>query len=367
MKLNLKYIFIALFFGMSLSGMFGLVLTSCERWYQFEGSPDGWLSYWGGILGSSIGVFGSLFILREQMKVEKVDNTFFNLLTIHNEILNSIRVLENSKKNIFYIILLLMERESTDLNRKNIKKKKAELFLKNKEHFIEYISLIQKDISELILNLNGDLNQSDNCRELQKVEALLSFQFLKFKNEMEQNDIDSSLNTLETISNFIFQAEEVAKLSDIDRENFDQFKRLYIETCCIHYIEMTKGQKKEIVEKVLKDYYEDIGNYFRIFHRIIKFVNENVQDDKIKKDYIGFLRAMINEKEMLVIFYNAVYSDRGEGLHDQLKLTNFYGDTKDLPDEDEQNAQHFDKGSLLWEQDDIKIMRGFGFHSKTKK
>lgn len=72
------------------------------------GSDDGWLGFWGGYLGAIIGVVGAYLILqmqvqketeaREREKVEadkvrhdeKVDNTFFNLLALHNEQQNNL-------------------------------------------------------------------------------------------------------------------------------------------------------------------------------------------------------------------------------------------------------------------------------------
>ena len=57
-----------------------------------KGSDDGWLGFWGGYLGAIIGIAGAIFVVQIQLKedregreVEKVDNTFFNLLTLHND------------------------------------------------------------------------------------------------------------------------------------------------------------------------------------------------------------------------------------------------------------------------------------------
>ena len=62
-----------------------------------KGSDDGWLGFWGGYLGAIIGIAGAIFVVQIQLKedregreVEKVDNTFFNLLTLHNDQKNTL-------------------------------------------------------------------------------------------------------------------------------------------------------------------------------------------------------------------------------------------------------------------------------------
>lgn len=66
-----------------------------------KGSDDGLLGFWGGYLGSIIGVVGAILVLliqlneeKESREVEKVDNTFFNLLSLHNE---KIKTLNDNK------------------------------------------------------------------------------------------------------------------------------------------------------------------------------------------------------------------------------------------------------------------------------
>ncbi|HAQ2135408.1 TPA: hypothetical protein IXI12_002758, partial [Enterococcus faecium] len=84
----------------------------------------------------------------------------------------------------------------------------------------------------------------------------------------------------------------------------------------------------------------------RLFHRIIKYINDNVKDVETKNNYLGFLRSTINQEEMFVIFYNAAYTNKGNGLLKELQKTTFFGDTKDL-----EVNQHFDTEDLFWEED----------------
>lgn len=59
---------------------------------------------------------------------------------------------------------------------------------------------------------------------------------------------------------------------------------------------------------------------------------------------------------MLVIFYNAYYIKRGEGLGKQLSKTTFFGKPGELG-EVEGFVQHFNRKKLLWSEDDLAIMR----------
>ena len=61
---------------------------------------------------------------------------------------------------------------------------------------------------------------------------------------------------------------------------------------------------------------------------------------------------------MLVIFYNAVYTERGSGLLNEISKTTFFGESQELLEDG--TIQHFNSSSLLWTFDDLKIMREFG-------
>lgn len=64
-----RYLFIIL--SMVFMFSFGAILLSIPRVWNFEGSPDGWLGYWGGIIGAFFGVVGAYFVMSEQLKREE--------------------------------------------------------------------------------------------------------------------------------------------------------------------------------------------------------------------------------------------------------------------------------------------------------
>ena len=107
-----------------------------------NGSDDGWLGFWGGYLGSIIGVAGAIFVVQIQLneenksrEAEKVDNTFFNLLSLHNEQKNAL-----TKKSIFENIYLNFTKEL----KKQLLEEGLNLFYSQDDLIIEILSDVTK-------------------------------------------------------------------------------------------------------------------------------------------------------------------------------------------------------------------------------
>ncbi|EOS7786644.1 hypothetical protein FAD87_RS14190 [Enterococcus hirae] len=112
------------------------------------------------------------------------------------------------------------------------------------------------------------------------------------------------------------------------------------------------------MDTVSQKYYSQLASYFRLTHRILKYINENVNEQAEKENYLGFLRATMDENELLILFYASNYSKRGEGLKQQFVKTNFFGKKGELGEE-KTVAQHFNKENLFWIEEDIKLMQCF--------
>ncbi|EMF0435705.1 hypothetical protein IL096_001069 [Enterococcus hirae] len=122
------------------------------------------------------------------------------------------------------------------------------------------------------------------------------------------------------------------------------------------YFLIPDNERKKIINTVSNSHYSDLGAYFRLTHRIIKYINDNVKEPKEKNNYLGFFRSTIEENEILVIFYNAYYTERGEGLGKELSKTSFFGKKGELG-ENNNFIQHFNRDKLLWPKEDLKLMR----------
>lgn len=97
---------------------------------------------------------------------------------------------------------------------------------------------------------------------------------------------------------------------------------------------------------ILNEQYEEmqiyLGRYFKMFHRIVKTLNEyyddnNDFDTKKYAKYIGTLRTQISPAEFQVILFNSIYIKRGIGLGIQLLGSGFFGDDFDF-----ETDQHFE-------------------------
>ncbi|OTO31564.1 putative phage abortive infection protein [Enterococcus sp. 3C8_DIV0646] len=101
--------------------------------------------------------------------------------------------------------------------------------------------------------------------------------------------------------------------------------------------------KYRIINEQFEGSYRYTGNYFKILHRIIKTLNEYL-DDKTNKftikeysKYIGILRTQITSNEFVGILYNSIYVKRGLGLGLQLIGSGLFGDKLDF-----KTNQHFE-------------------------
>lgn len=384
------------------------------------GDSEGWLGYWGSI----VGIGGAYLVLRVQLsndnkkhKAETVDNTFFNLLNLHNEILENKREsIENLYKSIsieseqvYYDNLKLRARnyiksKNGEFNKsvKNlpdtykIPKYEENGYLENpvdfsnlmlgsnevlEEKILEYLitdklDIFRNDLEELLTDnlLFYSLEESDD--RYSEILSKLDFneaEIVLIKNNKENyikgmhghsifsaEKLDMSSNSSnEFIAGYIRlynMAVQYAEYSFYDnlKESLQEiiiaiFRRQDIEEIAIYDIYINRS-----VEKAYKKNLAEIGYYFRLFYRIIKYINESKEkgyiDEDQRSNYIGLLRAVLDEKTLAIIYYNATYLEKGNNMKEQLGETYFFGKEKDF---DDNNKTHslFTEGTLFFEQD----------------
>lgn len=96
-----------------------------------------WLNFWGNIIGAMLGVVGAFCVMlwqlkreREKNSKEKIDNTFFNLLTLFQNVKDEL----DTDKFIEYI-----KKELTTHRHVEREKYFTDRFSKKKEQFIQDI------------------------------------------------------------------------------------------------------------------------------------------------------------------------------------------------------------------------------------
>lgn len=358
-----------------------------------QGSDDGWLGFWGGYLGSIVGVIGAVYIFNNQMKKDSetrrseiTDNTFFNLLTLHTE--QHGRLIENGTFN-----KITDDQKSCIV--KEISDEGIEYFYSQKYMLVPLVEEIQKNIPVYISREEIKLSPGDTFYE----------RWQRVKNGESFNDSYSTSDVSIIYNNLCFAQSSTEYLtvflSEVNSGNLtewaspyqngiiDKLKKIKGGTYLIdqnssgtlykrindfygiimsfnkdNYKMLSFHRRKKAIELSISKNYSDIGSFLRTFHRIVKYINENVTDEELKKNYIGFLRASLNETEILVIFYNAVYTKKGKGLLNQLKQTTFFGEKEEF---DEIDAPPFVSRKNLYFEEDFEYMKSLNKASELWK
>ena len=295
----------------------------------------------GGVLSISA-LFISVYTVimeRRNRKEDKVDNTFFNLIGLHNSIKDKIdgRVINSVYNDIVKTAELINEKY---IENENIKLQNKYITIKWEEirDIIQELKCSTDEKHEIIVNnWTASMRTIDPLVELDK----------KLNEELNTENLDEIRYLITLVDqNYVFFKTNNTKV-------FDEYLNINVDPYSFN-----ENEKNNICSAIYEKYYDEVGNYFRIFHRVIKYVNRNVEKMETKRNYIGILRALLSETEMLVIFYNSFYTDKGSGLGKQLLDTSFFGDKKDLPlSTESKELQHFSRKNLIFGEADIRKMR----------
>lgn len=273
---------------------------------------------------------------RKKNKEEKIDNTFFNLI----DLLSNMKEKLISDEDVFKNIIM------------NIKYKK-EAYIRNEQikRQVEYI----KEKKDWLFSIIKAEFPKENQHEYMSLPYYYYNEFEE-KKELDTDDYRKILACFTDRSDYPYNGKEYkSQLVKMTGTNLNDY---LLGLGKINETELNEDEITSICNKVFDYFYKDVGHFCRLFHRIVKFVNDNVKDSNSKSNYFGMLRAILSEDELLVIFYNSFYSDKGKGLSKQLvNQTKFFGDENDLPNDTNSELQHFSKNSLVFFEVDLKNMK----------
>lgn len=293
------------------------------------------LGYYGSLAGAFIGVMGAYTALNIQLKQDKksfnktqTDNTFFNLLNLFKEVKNPI------PPDIFEQLLAVIKSKYTIEAQKN---------------------QLTESKEELLSILNSE--------EVSKIaeERGVTYYIDVTKNCITEPNFTNFSLSLNKFSDFPDKIQEFKKVYDIGdniRENPD-------------YTSINKKDKENIISEIFSRplYFQELANYLRLFHRMVKFIMTSELEISEKKQYLGILRSLLSPDELLVIFYNTFYSNRGVNLKAQLKPKNEYTEffassedidifNKNVPDtEDKIDLPFFSYDKLIFKDDDLLLIK----------
>lgn len=353
-KINRKWILLAGVIIIFLSVVI-IFLCNLADYSPFQiisvGTNSDWIGFWGSMLGAIFGVIGTFLVLQIQIRKDserfeqtQLDNTFFNMLELFQKVQEGVgskqyvgyepgfdknNDIVSVEKNIDIFSKIFNEIAERKDDLRNLKKEEysQKLFEQTDE---EYKQKIKLDLNKLLKPIEY-ADPTDPWYDVKHnfINVIKSLEEGKFK------DFCSNMNVLSSsLQNPITELNEEGSICISEakklKENieFKKYKYRYI---------FKEQDILKIVDEVFAYYHSDIGNYLRVFHRLVKLImNSNLNMNK-KKEYLGIVRALLSSTELLVVFYNTFYSSRGSGLKNQLsikdknnKKTEFFADKQDI-------------------------------------
>ncbi|MDT2725672.1 putative phage abortive infection protein [Lactococcus formosensis] len=292
----------------------------------FNPSSSDALNFFGNIIGSIIGVIGAYFVLQKQInndaqkyKADKDESTYFKILEMFKDEKDDLLAINY---DIFGNVLNAIQEEKNKFLKRKIYEEKQKEFDKVDKNFKKQIEQVLQPI-EFVGYEHPYFELKDTLNNL-----------LYSIDATDYSLFSESLSLIEERQKY-----EYTQLSDEEFTLIEPVLDLWhtIELLSFGLSRLSEEDIKQIVNEVYSKNHSSLGNYFRIFHRLIKQITNSSLDVKQKEEYLGITRAILSSEELLVIFYNTFYSVRGEGLKELLTTPNnmgnktgFFADELDL-------------------------------------
>lgn len=296
-------------------------------------------------------------VTNNTMKIQQFESTFFNMINLHHNILKEIELDERVGRAVIQ-----------DMHSRLKKIYFTEVFTEFRNKIIEDIVLGE---SERLNRISENLYFEDKYKKYKEDKAE-SFYYHNAGDEIEANKEWEKF--IEVLSKG--EDKEWEELKQKYTNHFRTYKNnpmkcreLLIELVDVKLICSEEKLPEQIIkireqffehplqdlklkafEKLYKDNENLIGHYFRNLYRIMKLIqtnrfadNENDNEEE-KRKYRGILRAQLSSNELLMIFYNVVYSEKGKKFKDILYNLNFFDD-------------HLRKEDFIWKNDNEELLK----------
>jgi hypothetical protein len=271
-------------------------------------------------------------ITNETMKKQQFESTFFNMIDLQHNILKEIKI----NKDVGREAIKVLYYELRDTYQKD-------MFNNHKNKMIE--DLMELEIDELNeitvafldnINLHNYLEPRRKTMDNSAWEKFyngvingndLNWEKLKqFNQNHFQRNVKDNRHACKSELENLLDFDTISSRADLPTDALKNFRREFYERPIYAY-------KFKAYEK-LYNYRENIiGHYYRNLYRIVKLIQTNTfghEDEKIieevRRIYRGILRAQLSSFELLMIFYNVVYSKKGLKFKDLLLDINFFDD-----------------------------------------
>lgn len=237
-------------------------------------------------------------------------------------------ILETFKQN--YLIL--------EKNNKRLNNYVDEINLRSKNEWVGFNKLVN------YLNTECTVSSPD-IEEIQKLEQFQKSTNYKIVSQYILNGKRTQIKNIARLYLKFYRKDiyQVIKDDYLDKQLSNQDEKSYVNLMRIEFFKKIdalynnffqednhkyKDYRDNISENIIESF-SDINYFFRHTHRILKLLNE-VDDTRVKKNFMGILRAQYSEQVILSIYLNAVYTKKGIGLAKQLLNSDFFASNDDF-------------------------------------
>ncbi|WP_342601590.1 putative phage abortive infection protein [Peribacillus sp. FSL E2-0159] len=277
-------------------------------------------------------------ITNRTMKRQQFETTFFNMINLHHNILNEIKIDTRKGRDAIqqmhgdlklYYSNPVYRKYSEDLKREALMGDKLLLEDLVEKVFIDYYLSLYIDEFDEHFYPNFDENGIEDTSEIDE-----------FHDSLE-NGTNEEWNRRKKEHLKFFEEHIKGKPrmyeTELEKLNFnlvvDNISNGYVNKFKENFINNPLKELKTFAyEEIYKEKENSIGHYYRNLYRLVKLIqsetfdtNKEVNENE-KRKYRGILRAQLSSFELLMIFYNVVYSEKGEKFKEILINTNFFDD-----------------------------------------
>lgn len=275
------------------------------------------------------------------MKKQQFETTFFNMINLHHRILGEIKIGDSIGREAiksFYTNIKLnydikiFKKYSNDLKKEALIGNTDVLDNLIKSIYIDYqLSRYESEFDEHFVPItlpDGTDDFSEYNDFYQSLEQGTNTYWNKEKKEHEEY-FESNIKGIIIEYKKILLSESTNFRLLIERNISNEYINKFSENFINNPL---KELKQEAYEMSYKEKENQVGHYYRNLYRIVKLIQgENFGIDKEyneleKSKYRGILRAQLSSYELLMIFYNVAYSEKGKKFKEILKDTNFFDD-----------------------------------------
>ncbi|MDA2042109.1 hypothetical protein PDN33_05780 [Bacillus cereus] len=311
-------------------------------------------------------------ITNETMKRQQFETTFFNMINLHHNILKELRY--NSKSGRQAIEEFYAELKGINMYDISWEHKFSILEKGNIEELNELTKrfLIAEELDEY----KNEFIQR-HCNPSWDYEGEYTYDFKKFSdfqavldggNDEEWHEIEAKViedfekNTKNKRKSCIdvLKSDKLQWYSENKKEI--QIKHKYITKFeSEYYAETLTELKCSAYERLYKEHENIIGHYYRNLYRIVKLIQNNTfdsesqeRDNEEKRQYRGILRAQLSSFELLMLFYNISYSEKGKKFKELVAGINFFDD-------------HLIEEDFIWKNDvtELANLNAYKYEAKT--